>query len=890
MATVAALFRNLFRKQRVESDLDEEVRAFVAMREDEHVARGMSRPEARRLALLECGGMEQVKESVREVRAGALLEQTGQDIRFGARMLRKNPGFTAVAVLTIALGIGANASIFAVFNSAALRPLSLPDANRVVSIYATTEGKVTRMARGGPNLFSYPEYREYRDRNEVFSGVAAYMPEVRASLDDGQTDINGQLTSCNYFDALAVKPALGRGFLESECAAQGSGPVVVISDEMWRDSFRSDPGILGKVIRLNHTPLTVIGVAGPDFHGAHLIPAAFWTPVSNQMTIVKSIKTDMLNAPDFSAFDVLGRLKDGVSLEQARANLAVIAATIDKRTPGRTTRLSVDIATFFGRPDMHTVILAVGAVVLTAVGLVLLIACANLANLMLARAAARTREVAVRLAVGASRGRLLRQLLTESLLIALIGGGLGVMVSVWSEQALVQWVISRIPSGGEAPVLNLTADYRVFLYALALTLLTGLAFGLAPALQASRADLNLTLKQDAALPEPRRNWMRGGLLGAQVAMCMVLLIAAGLLLRGLYHAQTIDPGYDMAPQAVVTFDLQREGYTAPQAQNFIATLAERLRSVPGVAGAVPMFGAPLGGMRAVGMFSRAGSTHKIPLELNMVGRGFFASLGIPLVRGRDFTEAEIKDGSGLVVVNEALAKKFWPGEDPVGKRIHGGAFHPDMDLEVIGVAKDVQIAELGNAHHPFLYEPAWPEFQLEARTMLVHTTGDSRNSVGMIRSVARSVDKSIKVDVVTLQSNIDQWVAPSRIVVGLAATLGGLGLLLSAIGIYGTVSYSVTRRVREIGIRMTLGARSGDVVRVILRRAMRPVAIGASVGLVLCLGVGRILRSMLFGVSPVDPIAFASVALFLFAVALLASYLPARRALRVDPMTAIRHE
>lgn len=891
MAKLSTVFRNLFRKPAVDSDLDAELRAFVEMKTDENISRGMSPRDARRAALVECGGVEQVKESVREIRAGALLEQFAQDVRFGARMLRKSPGFTAVAVLTIALGIGVNASIFEIFNSAALRPLQLPSANRVVSIYEDPHGKITRLVRGGPNLFSYPEFREYQDRNQVFTGLAAYLAELRASLDDGQDVVSGQLTSCNYFDVVGVKPAIGRGFLASECAAKDSGPVVVISDRLWRDRYRADPAIVGKTIRLNHAPLTVVGIAAPDFHGTHLIPAAFWAPVTNHATVLRAEKMDMINDEQVSAYSLVGRLKDGVSLAQARANLQVIASDIDRRTPDRKTTLTVDVATLFDRPDMHMVVLAVGAVVLTAVGLVLLIACANLANLMLARATARTHEVSIRLAVGASRSRLVRQLLTESLLIAFVGGTLGLLASVWSEQVLVQWMISRIPdAAGQAPILNLAPDHRLFLYALGLTLITGLAFGLAPALQASRADLNGAMKQDAAIPEPRRNWMRSALMAAQVAGCMVLLVTAGLLLRGLYHAQTIDPGYDMTHQAVITFDLQREGYTKAEAENFLQNMSDRLHTVPGVTDVVPMFSSPLADMHAGGMYGPSGHPQHRVVSLNIVGYNFFQSVGIPLVRGRAFTESEIHNGADVLIVNETLARTFWPGEDPIGKQIHGGAFHPEKDMEVIGVAKDVQVDQLGEAHKPFIYEPATPDSTLEIRTVLVQTTGASRDSLELIRTAAHSVDKAAKVDVATLESNIESWIAPSRIVVVLSATLGALGLILASIGIYGTVSYSVARRVREIGIRMTLGARAGDVLSTILRRAMRPVAIGAAVGLVLCLGVSQILRVVLFGVSPLDPIAYISVAAFLFVVALLASYLPARRALRVDPMTAIRHE
>lgn len=889
MKKAAALLRNLFRKQRIEHDLDSEVHAFVELATEENLARGMSPDEAHRAALLECGGMEQVKESVREVRAGALCEQLLQDVRFGARMLRKNPGFTAVAVLTIALGIGVNASIFAVFNSAALRPLSLPESRSVVGIYETVRG-VPRSNMGSLNFFSYPEYETYRDRNQVFSATAAYAPETRATLEDGQAEIAGQLTSCNYFDVVEVKPALGRGFMPAECAASGSGAVVVISDQLWRGSFHADPAIVGKSIRLNHTPLTVVGVAGPDFHGTEIIPAAFWTPLTNYAGVSKRIgNIDLLHKDDWGWLTMIGRLRDGVSLSQARANLDVIATEIDRAHPRRTTTLAVDTATFFGRPDMHRVVLGVGSVLLIAVALVLLIACANLANLMLARAAGRTREVAVRLAVGASRARLVRQLMTESLLIAFLGGALGCTVAMWSEQALVKTVVAGIPNGGQPPALNFSPDIRVLLYAFGLTLLTGIAFGLAPALQASRADLNIELKREGIIPEPRRALLRHGLIAGQVAMCMVLLIAAGLLLRGLYHAQTVDPGYDMAHHAVVTFDLQREGFSLSQAQTFDRDLADRLRSLPGVVDVTPAFAAPLAEMHSVSMFAPTGHENKIAVEFNFVGANFFSSLGIPVVRGRAFTDAEARNGDSVAVISETTARRFWPGQDPVGQRLTGG-LPGDMDRQVIGVARDVQVAELGDAHQPYIYVPAAPAQQLEVQSMLVRTTGSARSSLALIRDAARSVDRGVKIDVVPLSDNIELWVAPARICVVLAATLGGLGLLLVSIGIYGTVSYSVTRRVREIGIRMTLGARSGDVLRVILQRSLRSVILGALIGVALCAGVARVLRSLLFGVSPLDPIAYLSVGAFLFGVALLAGYLPARRALRVDPMTAIRHD
>lgn len=888
MSRIVAFFRNPFRKQQLDRELDAELRAFIDMTADEKVAQGLPFDEARRQALIECGGVEQVKESVREVRAGALLEQWVRDSRYGMRMLRKNPGFALVAVLTIALGIGVNSSIFAVFNSAALRPLKLREGNRVIGVYQTLVSKEPRSARGGLSLVSYPEYAEYAQRNQVFSGLAAYMPEVEASLNDGEKTAQGQLTTCNYFDVLDVKLAFGRGFSAAECAAAGKGAVVVISDRMWRHIFNADPAILGKSIKINRVPLAVIGVAPADFAGTEIVPSSFWAPISNQPALMRFGDEDLLHSEKVSWLSPIGRLKDGVTLEQARANLNVIAAGIDKRAGNRTSIITADRATLFGRPEMRSVVIPVGAVVLVAVGLVLLIACANLANLMLARTAARAHELSVRLALGASRPRLIRQLLTESLVIALIGGAIGLLLSIWTETALVKSVLARLPLGA-AVTLDLSPDYRLFLYAFGLTILSGIASGLAPALRSSKSELNLTLKQDGTLSEPRRSRLANALTGIQVALCMVLLVAAGLLLRGLYHAQTIDPGFDMEHHASVSFDLGRENYSDAQASSFDHDLAERLRALPGVVDVVPVFGAPLADVHGISHFSKAGEKHEYGLEFNVVGSGLFSSLGVPLLRGRDFSEADISAGANVAIVSESTARKLWPGEDPIGKVLHGGLVKP-RDFEVIGLAKDVQIARLGVANTPYLYLPAAPEMQPMIRAMLVHTTADSATTLPMLRSAAHSADPQMKFDVATLASNIDWWVTPSRIVVALATVLGTLGILLAAIGIYGTVSYSVSRRVREIGVRMALGAGQRDVMRLILRQAMRPVLIGTAVGVVLCGLLARLLRVLLFGVSPLDPLAYVSVALFLVCVALAASYLPARLALRIDPMSAIRCE
>jgi predicted permease len=890
MASIGALLRNLFRKQRVERELDDEVHAFVDMKTDENIAGGMSPADARRAALIECGGVEQVKESVREVRAGTLLEQCWQDVRYGLRMLRKNPGFSVVAVCTIALGIGVNASIFSIFDSVTLRPLQLNEPNRLVDVYQTIHGEYSRASLGGMNLISYPDYKEYRDNNQVFSAVAAYKPELRVSFQ--RREISGQLTTCNYFDVAQVKPVIGRAFTEDECAAPEAGPVVVLSHNLWQNSFNSDPAILGKVIQLNHTSLTVIGVAPAEFHGTIVVPAQFWAPISIAPELVKTgVNENVLTGSNINWLAIIGRLKDGATIEQAHANLAVIAARIDQRTPNRQTTLNLATATLMGRPDIHRKVVTVGTIVLIAVGLVLLIACANIANLMLARAAGRTREVAVRLAMGASRGRLIRQLLTESVLIALLGGTLGMVVAMWSQPWLVNLLVSRIPNGAIWMPASRWPDIRIVAYALALTLLTGIAFGLAPALQSTRPDLIPALKNESGQlnDRSRRNWMGSALVAGQVAACMVLLISAGLLLRGLYHAQTVDPGFNMTRVGMVSYKLVPAGFAPERAAAFNRDMAARLRNIPGVEEVVPAAAAPLADVHYGGHFSKPGESERRELEFNYVGDHFFSILDIPLTRGRDFTNVEVTSGAAVGIINESAARQIWPGEDPVGKQLKAN-LRIEKTYEIVGVARDVQMSQLGDANKPYIFLPAGPEDQAPVTAMLIRTKDDFKFSAEQVRAAARAMDNSLTIDVAPLQDNVEQWVGPARICVALAGALGSLGIVLAAIGIYGTVSYSVSRRVREIGIRMALGARSGDVLSTILRRAMRPVVIGSIVGLLLCAGISKLFTFLLFGLSPFDPLAYLSVVAFLIGVALLASYVPARRALKVDPMGAIRSE
>jgi predicted permease len=801
-------------------------------------------------------------------------------------MMGRNPGFTAVAVLAIALGIGVNAGIFSVLNGAALRMLPVPSAEQIVSVDQIFHGKIKRNVHGEPTLFSYSEYQEYRANNHVFSGLIAYDPFLSATLAGGRArQLSGQLTSCNYFDALNEHPSLGRGFVETDCAVAGAGTVVVLSDQLWQGAFGADATLIGKRVVLNRTAFTVIGIAPKGFGGTEPIPSSFWMPITMQPALEPD--SDLLGDANVSWLALLGRLKPGVSISKVRADLSVIADSIDERHPGRKTSLAIRTATFLSRPEEHNLALGAAAVILVGFGLVLLIACANVANLMLARATARQREMAIRLSVGAGRWRLIRQLLTESLMLALMGGVSGSVLAFWSFEALSNFVISHLPHGTPELALNLTPDLRVLGYALLLTVITGVVTGLAPALQASRADVNTGLKEgDGGLGSGGGGWLRHSLVAVQVAVCMILLIAAGLLLRGLYFAQTVDPGFTMSGITVASMDLRTQGYKEEPAAAIERRLKEKVAALPGVDGIAEARQTPLNDNHWVTNFSVPGKPAEYDIEDNAVSQGYFSMIGIPIVRGRDFTEQEVRTGANVAIVTETTARKFWPGEDPIGKILRQGG---TADLQIVGVVRDAQVSHLGEAAKLYVYLPAGPKEQSRLQLM-IHGGGGFAAVAAGVRSAAADVDPDVLVDVTKFEDNLENWRVPARIVAGLSGSLGALALLLAGVGVYGVVSYAVSRRTREIGIRMTLGADGRDVMGMMLRQSMRPVLIGGAIGIAACAGVSWVLSSLLFGISAHDPIAFAFVPAFLLGIALLASYVPARRATKVNPVVALRYE
>ena len=892
--TIPLRLRSLFRQAQTDQELDDELRDYLERKTEEYMAQGMRQEEAHRRARLDLGGIEQTKEKCRDTRRVNLIQDFLQDLRYGLRMLRQNPGFTAVAVLAIALGVGINVGIFSVLNGAALRLLPIPRAGQVVSVNEIFHGKFTRDSHNGSDMFSYPEYLDYRKHNHVFSGLLAYEPFVEATLGgDKAQGLLGTATSCNYFDVLNEHPSLGRGFVESDCAVPGENAVVIISDDLWRAAFASDTSLLGKTIILNRSGYTVIGIAPPGFKGTEPVPSSFWAPI----TMSKALEPgrDRLADDKLSWLALMGRVQPGVTMEQVRADLSVIAGRNDQLHPGRTTSLAIRRATFFDRQMEREVLAPVAYVILAAFGLVLLVACANVANLLLARASTRQKEIALRLSIGASRWRLVRQLLTESLLLSLIGGVLGSLFAFWSFTGITQFVVSHLPHVFSTLTVNVAPDLRVLAYALTITLLTGIVFGLIPALQSSRLDLNTALKEDSAHSGLGKNGgrlLRGALVGTQVAVCMILLLAAGLLLRGLYQAQTVDPGFEIKGVASMFLDLGTQGYDENHAAVFMRELRERIAGLPGVIEVAQAECAPLSHDFSGDMFSIPGRRLKVGMLYNHVSPEYFSLLGIPIVRGRGFLPGETYAAPG-VIVSESTARQLWPGEDPLAKTLRDSS---GREHTVIGVAKDAQVGHLGELNEAYLYFPPGPQIDLRIY-VLARYAGDFPGTAKGIREAVQSLDPDMPVGVTAyvagisrLEDYLEVWRKPSRIVAALSGGLGALALILASIGVYGVVSYSVSRCVREIGIRMALGADGSKIMNLVLRQAMPPVLIGGLVGVAGCAAVSQVLSSMLFGVSAHDPIAFAFVPLSLLAVALLASYIPTRRAMRVDPMVALRYE
>ncbi len=813
------------------------------------------------------------------------------DLRYGVRMLVKSPGFSLVAILSLALGIGANTAIFSLVDAVLLRPLPVADVASLVSISTTDQ-------RNPGNLpLSHLNFKDLRTGNAAFTDMAAFtFSQVNYSAQTGSEQIPAQVVSGNYFSVLGTQPALGRAFLPDEDVK--ATPVAVVSHGFWERSLGSDPSIVGRTIILNRTPFTVIGVAPENFSGTLLGGGpSVWVPMSMHGVV----------QPGFDWYETrrglflfgVARLKPGVTVDQARSNLQALFANLEKAFPVDNKGRSATVVPLLdarlnpnGRGPNLVVRLSI--VLMMVVGAVLLIACINIANLLLARAAKRRREVAIRLALGANRGHLVRQLLTESLILSVIGAVAGLILANWTLDAIVA---AKLPL--PFPVDDaLGVDGRVLAFTAALAIVTGIVFGLAPAVQASRADVVPVLKNElvpsAGGPRGALSFLsfRQVLVIAQVAISLVALVAAGLFLRDLQHAQQIDPGFETRGVLVVNFNLGREGYTTQRGQVFYEQIAERAAALPGVKGAAIAQAPPLAGGFLRSVFPEGSDTttkDRILVQVNTVGLGYFSTIGIPLVRGRDFTRGDTADAPKVVVINQTMAQQFWKNDDPIGKRFK--FFGDDDYTTVIGVAKDSKYNALAEDPQPFIYQPLAQNYTPAAALHVRAATADAAGLAAIVRREVQQIDPTLSLfDVRTLEEQVGLSMQPQKMNVVLLAVFGTLALLLAAIGLYGVASYSVSQRTREIGVRMALGAQRSTVLGLVLGHAMILVAAGLILGIAVAYPVVGLMQALVVGVNPRDPATFVATGAGLATVALIASYLPALRATRIDPLIALRSD
>ncbi|HEX8144507.1 MAG TPA: ABC transporter permease [Pyrinomonadaceae bacterium] len=816
-----------------------------------------------------------------------------QDIRFGARMLFKSRAFTIVAILSLALGIGANTTIFTLVNAVLLQPLPVSEPAQLMSVYGTDQKNRGNQLDYAP--VSYPNYVDYRDQNNVFSGLLIFGGAAMSLSGTGEPEqINGLIVSGNYFDVLGVKAARGRTFLPEEDTTPGAHPVIVISHGLWQRQFGGDPSIIGKTISLNNQGFTVIGIAPENFRGTFAIGAAdFWVPMAMHNQVLTGVFGQWFNERRALLFNVIGRLKPGVSLEQAQAAMQTIGRRLEQEYPKeneqRNVRL-VPLAQATINPNQRDLFVRAGGLLTTVVGLVLLIACANVANLMLARATARRKEIAIRTALGAGRLRIIRQLLTESLLLSVLGGAFGLFLAYWSLQLL--WAFR--PPFFNQNALSLGLDGRVLGYTTLLSVLTGIIFGLVPALQSTRTDLVSELKEknNPLSPTRRRFNLRSVLVVAQVALSLVALVGAGLFLRSLRNAQQLNPGFETEKLMVISFDLGAQGYNEARGREFDRQVQARVEAIPGVRSAAVASNAPLnaGFLRSVfieGQEPPPGGRGILTL-VNTVGTKYFETMGIPLLRGRDFSEADQENSVKVVVVNEAMARRFWPNEDATGKRFK--FFGDDFMSEVVGVVRNSDSVNLGEDPRPLAYLPLSQNYAA-AVTLHVRTDADPRTVLPSVRREVQALDPNLPLVAVSPISEVlDQVLWAPRMGAALLAVFGLLALILAAVGIYGVLGYSVTQRTHEIGLRMALGAQRSDVLKMVVSQGLMLTFIGIGVGLLAALLLTRFMSSLLYGVAATDPLTFIAVSLILALVAILAAFIPARRATKVDPMIALRYE
>ena len=822
------------------------------------------------------------------------LDVLWTDVRYGSRMLAKAPGFTAIAVLTLALGIGVNATVFSYVNALLLRPPGNVSRTATLEEVWLQNTKAAGVERFLP--LNFPDYVYYRDHNKVFSGMAVFDGDPEQVIwnraGNGEL-VQGQIVSGNFFSVIGVPAEMGRTLSPEDDRPGVSQPVTVLSYSFWKSRLGADPNIVGKRLLLNGTECRVVGVAPAGFAGLEIaIEPDIWFPTA----MVAHIKRDtsfLISRHTYWLFGV-GRLNAGVAVPEVRADLSVLAQQIEKQNPDGDKNMDAAVfpVTLVPGP-FRGYVAAFTGLLMVVVGLVLLIACTNAANLLLMRAVGRRREMAIRSALGAGRGRLIRQILVESTLLAAIAGIAGLLLAYWTAPLLLRLLPSSLPIRIEVPT-----DWRVIVFTLAASLITGIIFGLAPALRSAKTDLTTALKFESSGGGYQKSRLRGALVIAQMATCAVLLVGAVLCVRSLLNAQSIDPGFDTRHVAMADLDIGSIGYTEAKGREFDDKLLQGVRDLPGVTAASWVSHLPLSTSREATSASAfqpaspnspgnatAENKNEVTIDIFRVGTGYFDTMGIPLDSGRDFTPAESKSSEKVTIINDAAAHLFWPGQDAVGKQLHTGEHD---SYQVIGIVKTGKYRSLGEAPLPVAYFP----IVYNARaTLVARTKNDPRSLIEPIRHEIQALDPNVApTDLETMQQFMTLPLFPARVTGILLGVFGLLALVLAMGGLYGVVAYTTTQRTREIGLRMALGAQQGDILKLVLEHGLTMAGIGLTIGLVAAFGVTRVLSSLLYGIRADDPATLIGVSLTLISVALLACYLPARRAMRVDPMVALRYE
>ncbi|HVN94050.1 MAG TPA: ABC transporter permease [Terracidiphilus sp.] len=871
----------IFRRRKLFEDLNEEMRLHIEERVEQLVSEGSSHQEAEQAARRAFGNLTVLEERSREVWQWTTLESIWADVRYSLRQLKKSPGFSFTVILSLTVGLGANTTIFTFVNALLLRPPAVADGGQLIEVM-THNAKASGI-EAYSNL-SYPGYVDLRDHNRSLSGFAAFDGDphvVSWSHGGGGQIVYGQLVSSNLFSVLGVEPALGRFFQPDE--GKGGAPTVVISHSFWQRELGGDRSVLGRVLVLNGGSYTVIGVAPESFAGVIIgLRHDFWTTLAMTPTLIHD-PTLMGSKNSHWLFGV-GRLKPGVSRSEAQADLTVLIRNAYASDPNAAGMDAIATPLEIVPGPFRGYVAAFTGLLMAAVGLVLLIACANAANLVLARTATRRRELAVRSALGASRFRIIRQGLTECLMLSMIGGAGGLLVAYWSIPELLSLKPATIPVSIDAPL-----DWHVLTFAFVASLLSGIAFGVIPVLRSTRRGLIPALKDDRQIAGPRRSQLRGSIVIAQITVCLVLLISAGLCVRSLFNARSIDPGFSTHDIAVARLDPGSLGYTQAQDRQFYQELLERVRALPGLSSASLSDYLPLGTSRTVHCIHIQGVNPPpgedfIPLQVASVAPDYFKTMGTPVLAGREFSAQDIQPNSGKVIVNQAMATHYWPGQNPIGQH-----FKDDKQtVEIVGVVKTGKYRSLGEDPLDFMYLPLRSQPQ---EFLVVRTRTGEEAALGEIRHVIQSLDPNVvPMEMETISQYMALPLFAAHTTGVLLAVFGCVALLLATVGLSGTVSYSVSQRTNEIGVRMALGADRRGVVRLILKQGMRLSGIGILIGLAMSFAATRLLAGLLYGIKADDPLTFVSVALFLGSVALISCYLPARRAASIDPMKSLRAE